>query len=99
MSGGSYDYLCDAFDLSDLADKRHQLEAMAERLAGLPWARVPAFETRRLLDAIDRLSIRVEAAKELRKVWHAVEWWDSCDWGEDQVREAVRAYEDADVVA
>lgn len=99
MSGGSYDYLCYDDDLATLAENRTRLEEMAERLEGLPWARVPAEQTRRLVYALDILDSRIRNATELRDVWHAVEWWDSCDYGEYQVREAVRKYEDSGVAA
>lgn len=87
MSGGSYNYLCVASDIADLLEKRQELKEMAERLEGLPWARDAAIETWQLIHYIDRVQVRTEAyIKSLKEVWHAVEWWDSGDWGEDQVR-------------
>jgi hypothetical protein len=94
MSGGSYNYLCFAADLYDLAQKREDLEAMHDRLAALPWARTAADETARILAALDRLDSRIRNSPELREVWRAIEWWDSCDTGEDQARDALRKYED-----
>jgi len=29
---------------------------------------------------------------EMEGVWKAVEWWVSCDYGEDQVRSAIRKW-------
>jgi hypothetical protein len=94
VSGGSYNYLCFAEDVADLAEKRAELEQMHDRLAALPWARTAADETARLMAALDRIDSRVRNSKELREVWRAVEWWDSCDYSEKQAREAVRDYDD-----
>lgn len=94
MSGGSYDYLYAwADDLEQLIARRGQLKSMAERLSGLPYARDAAIETERLLAAIDRLEIQVQVrAEALADVWRAVEWWDSCDSGEDAVKAALAEY-------
>lgn len=87
MSGGSYDYLC--FNTDDLSGHPGQLEQMAQRLEGLPYAAVAAAETRRVV----RLLNAAEAlARSLADVWHDVEWWDSNDYGESAAVEACRAY-------
>jgi len=82
MSGGSYDYLY--FNAPEMGGHRGQLEAMAERLDQLPYAKEAAAATRRILLALDD--------EALAEVWHAVEWWDSGDYGEDQVRSATSKY-------
>jgi hypothetical protein len=94
VSGGAYEYLCwAADDFDQLMSKRHQLREMAERLTGLPYARDAAIETERLAAAIDRLEIQVQVrAEALADVWRAVEWWDSCDWTEDRVHQALAKY-------
>lgn len=93
MSGGSYNYLCDSWDIDDLISKRGDLEQMSARLAGLGWAEDAARETEELLVMLRQWEIRAETRiKRLRDVWKAVEWWDSCDYGEDQVREALAEY-------
>jgi hypothetical protein len=84
MSGGSYDYLY--FHVAELGGRRGDLETMAARLEGLPYAVEAAAATRRILEAI--------SDEKLAKVWRAVEWWDSGDYDEDQVREAVAEYEE-----
>jgi hypothetical protein len=84
MSGGSYKYLY--FQVSELGGNRGELESMAARLDGLPYAAQAAAATRRILEAI--------SDEKLAAVWRAVEWWDSGDYGEDQVREAVAEYEE-----
>lgn len=93
MSGGSYNYLCWARDLEDLNGKRDTLREMADRLAGLGYAQDAAAETEELLVMLQQWEVRatVRAAR-LAEVWKAVEWWDSCDSGEDDVRGALAAY-------
>jgi hypothetical protein len=93
MSGGSYNYLCHTWDLDDLLEHRGGLEEMSARLAGLGWAEDAARETEELLVMLRQWQVRAETRMErLREVWKAVEWWDSNDWGEDQVREALAKY-------
>lgn len=93
MSGGSYNYLCDAQDLEDLHNRRHDLRDMADRLAGLGYAQDAAAETEELLVLFQQWEIRASVRlKRLADVWKAIEWWDSCDSSEDRVREALAAY-------
>lgn len=87
MSGGSYNYLyC---HVRGLEEQRGDLESMARRLEGLPYAAAAAFETRRCLRMLDELE---RVAQSLSDAWHAVEWWDSCDYAEDQVRAVVEPW-------
>lgn len=94
MSGGSYDYLADhVSDPTELIGRVRHIERMAERLKGLPYARDAAMETERILAAIERLHVQVQVrAEALGGIWHAVEWWDSGDAGEDDVRAALAKY-------
>ncbi|MFJ9038004.1 hypothetical protein ACIRF8_15595 [Streptomyces sp. NPDC102406] len=93
MSGGSYNYLCRAFDLDDLLGARGSLREMADRLAGLGYAEDAAKETEELLVLLNQWAVRAEVRRNrLAPVWKAVEWWDSSDWGEDDVREALAEY-------
>ena len=89
MSGGSYDYLS-LHDLAGVFSRLYELQRMGDRLAGLGYARRAANDTRRLYEKIKELEREIAY---LRPVWHAVEWWDSDDWGEDKVKEALRIYE------
>jgi hypothetical protein len=82
MSGGSYDYLY--FHVAELGGHSGMLETMAERLEGLPYATEAAVATRRILESI--------GDEKLAEVWRAVEWWDSGDYGEDQVRQVIEEY-------
>jgi hypothetical protein len=94
MSGGSYEYLCfkDGEDLfGDQVDRN--MQAMADRLAGLGYAQDAAQETQWLLLEIRASANRIQTAKNrLEKIWRAVEWWDSCDSSEDGVKNALAAY-------
>jgi len=93
VSGGNYDYLCWADELDRLLEKQHHLADMAERLAGLGYADDAAQETTDLLLTLRQWRIRAQAhVKRLEGVWKAVEWWDSADWDEDAVREALAKY-------
>lgn len=97
MSGGSYDYLCHSWNLDDLLGKRHSLEQMADRLAGLtevdfPGVTAATRATMRLVHQLRMWDTHAEAQLELlRDVWKAVEWWDSCDSGPDHLVEALAA--------
>jgi hypothetical protein len=93
MSGGSYDHLHSAFDLDDLLRKQGQLGEMADRLAGLGYAKDAALETHELVVILRHMEMRMAVRlARLSKVWRAVEWWDSGDGGEDGVRTALAAY-------
>ena len=90
MSGGSYNYLCDKARWGEVVDIPADLDEMAERLAGLPYAAKAAADTAAV---IETLRTAQEQAKELADVWHAIEWWDSNDWGEDQAAKVIAGYE------
>lgn len=88
MSGGSYDYLCYAIDVGDLAGRRGDMASMAERLERSGYF-AAARATRNVGLLLDSA---MEAANALTDVWHAVEWADSGDYGEDQVREVIAKF-------
>lgn len=92
MSGGSYNYLylhtggLEA-QRGDIEDMRDRLQGLAEE--GVAGAALAAEQTRAILAHFD---LAEEKAQTLSDVWHAVEWRDSCDYGDDQVREALAKY-------
>lgn len=91
MSGGSYNYLCWNTDVYELGQRRSEVEAMAKRLEAMdyPAAARATRDVLRLLDGASR------CASSLEDVWHAVEWRDSGDYGDDQVAEAVAKFKPA----
>ena len=92
MSGGSYDYLCFK-DSNNIFNCDEQIERMANRLAGLGYADDAAKETTAMLLEICQARIRIEThISRLRGLWQDIEWWDSCDCGEDQVKSALAKY-------
>lgn len=93
MSGGSYNYLYSSWDLEMLFKRLPDLENMAQRLAGLGYARDVAMETESLLLTLRQADVAIMARVErLKDVWHDVEWWDSMDGGEDDVKAAIEKY-------
>lgn len=95
MSGGSYNYLAE-HESGSLEARRGDIEAMRGRLAELEAQRVPgaaraARLTRHVLIHLDLAEAR---AQELADVWHAVEWRDSSDWGDDTMRHALAEWLD-----
>lgn len=89
MSGGSYNYLCDA-DSGDIGNKLDNLREMAERLEGINPDGHAAADTREVFAIVAALEF---AIRRLSDVWHAVEWRDSCDWGDAQMAEVLDEYE------
>lgn len=93
MSGGSYNYVHNVIDLADLLNQENDLRDMADRLAGLGYAEDAARETEELLLMLRQWKIRADVRlQRLSPVWKAVEWWDSCDYSEEQVRQALEKY-------
>ena len=92
MSGGSYNYLfCKSGD--DLVDIPGDLEAMAERLEKLGWAEDAARETEELILILRQAQVRTSLRiHRFMDIWHAVEWWDSGDSGEERVKDALAIY-------
>lgn len=92
MSGGSYEYLC--FKTADeLTQQTEMLKKMSERLAGLGYAQDAAKETEELLTIINQYLVRADVRIErLNRVWKAIEWWDSCDSGEDDFKIELARY-------
>jgi hypothetical protein len=93
VSGGSFNYLCHTWDLSDIIDKMGSLEEMSQALAALGYAQDAARETEELLVILRQWEVQTTVRLDrLRDVWQAMEWWRSCDWGETQFREALAEY-------
>lgn len=92
MSGGSYNYLAYT-DASTLHEKETQLELMTERLAGLGYANDAAKEAIELLLTLRQSHNLLDVYMDrLNGIFHAVEWWDSHDFSEDAVKDALAKY-------
>lgn len=92
MSGGSYNHLW-MMETDQLFHNEDVIQAMADRLAGLGYAKDAASETEEFLLTIRQFENRIYTMqKRLRNVWYAVEWWDSGDSGEDGVKLALKEY-------
>jgi len=95
MSGGSYAYLY-AKPVNELVSWDREVESMVDRLAGLGYAEDAARESMEFLLELRRARVRLETMQQrLAPVWKAVEWWDSADSGEDEVKDALVEYRDA----
>lgn len=94
MSGGSYNYLCYK-DAGELVNQQadDDLDRMVDRLAGLAYAQDAAAETEHLVLTIRQTRVRLQVMIDrLRPIWEGVEWWDSCDRSEEQLKEKLKAY-------
>jgi len=86
MSGGFFDYLYLDVEANDkILAAPPRLQEMEEYLR--------ARHKHEIADEVLQFRLNIETharrlqgmAVRMRDVLHAVEWWASCDWGEDQV--------------
>ena len=100
MSGSSYNYLCheSGTDLfGDISGAAQEFERMASDIAALGYANDVASTMEELLAIVRGQSVRIDARFDLLKpLLHAMEWWKSCDWSEDQFKEALSAWRGED---
>lgn len=91
MSGGSYNYLC--YKSADsLLEQQEELRGMQNRLSQLGLVEA-AKETGKVLKTLEEALKAVEKlADNLHGVWHAVEWYDSGDWGKDDLNRIASQY-------
>lgn len=87
MSGGSFNYLCHKDMVQMLGSGMSDLDSMAAELEAIGYvAREPAEATRALQARLRVVQEEIDAELDrLQPIFHAVEWWRSCDWGKDQV--------------
>lgn len=93
MSGGSYEYLCykSAEDMLQYGP-RQELQRMVKRLIELGELDV-AKEMEQFVLFLDGIEARIQARVErYHDVMHAVEWFDSGDYGDDSFKEALAAW-------
>ena len=89
MSGGSWNYLFEAYTQGHLSDRLDDICGMADRLAELGHPLVEELTCKVVAD----LKHAEHRAGMLCDVWQAVEWLDSNDWSAQQVAEAVAKFE------
>lgn len=89
MSGGSFNYLCDATTLEELARKTDDLTDMGRAL----FEYAPDHPATARTVSLVRLITQVTVEESLSDVWRAMEWWKSCDWSEGDLKEALAEYE------
>lgn len=89
MSGGSYNYLFVADTPEEAMGKSEDLKNMADRLTrDYPEHPVTRFTRRLAATSVERIP------REVNDVWHAVEWRDSNDWGQDQLDKVMEQTKD-----
>ena len=91
MSGGSYNYLCYK-DSHEIHNNIGDLNDMRDRLIDLGYLDA-AKETESIILMLNAFEVRLQARiDKLNKVWQAVEWYDSNDFGEDEIKKEIERY-------
>lgn len=85
MSGGSFNYLCDASTVDEI--RVYDLDQMTCYLEERYPHHPATVSSRLILNAL-----RSPVDRMLRAVWHDVEWHVSCDYTAEQAAEALDAY-------
>jgi len=92
MSGGSCNYVFS----QELTERKGELERIVERLLSLGLGTSEAcLRTRIIISLFEQIDTiaGISPHHGLRKVWRAVEWQLSGDFGEDELREDVKEFE------
>lgn len=89
MSGGSFDYLCFK-DCTEIGQHKETLKMMADRLSELGYTDKYAY-TILILEKIKRHEQELQSLLDIMsEVWRSVEWFDSGDYGKDQLDEIIK---------
>lgn len=92
MSGGSLNYLY-LKDAAELMNAVADLEAVEAELLSTFGAKDVAKDVRRLIEYINSANNRISVlAEQLSEVMHAIEWYDSGDYGRDSVNRCLNDY-------
>lgn len=91
MSGGSFNYLyCRNTD--ELMNNTSDLEEMRDCLISYGYEDI-AKDTQRLIEYIKSAECVIGTLKDmLEPVFHAVEWYESADWGKERMIEELEKY-------
>jgi len=92
MSGGSFDYASRADDIASVIRHQTKLDELANELM-VQGAFQAAIDTLMVIQLAKKWNefVENECAK-LGDIWHALEWWKSRDYNEQQFRDAVDRY-------
>ncbi len=91
MSGGYFGYLCYT-ETEDLFNRISDLEIMREKLIAYGYEDI-AKDTQRLIEYIKSADCVIGTLKDmLSPVFHAVEWYESDDYGKDTMIEILEKY-------
>lgn len=91
MSGGSLKYLCYK-EPEELFNYTGELEDVENILLRYGYTDI-ARDVRRLIEYIKSAHVRIDVLSEqLKDVFHAVEWRESCDYGDDTLIEHLELY-------
>lgn len=91
MSGGSFNYLCYK-QIEDLFTNVDDLEDMQKALIKYGYEDI-AEDTQRLIEYIKSAKCTIGVLKDmLQPVFHAVEWYESADYGKETMIEVLEEY-------
>jgi hypothetical protein len=92
VSGGSFNYLF-IKDADEVFANPTELRRMVQELTVFPEAADVAADAANALAVVDYQTARLQTHLDrLKDVFHAIEWWQSGDWSEDDVRKAIAEY-------
>lgn len=91
MSGGSFNYLY-CRDIDELMNNTSDLEEMRDYLISYGYEDI-AKDTQRLIEYIKSAECVIGTLKDmLEPVFHAVEWYESGDYGKEKMIEVLEKY-------
>jgi hypothetical protein len=92
VSGGSFNYLCSRYSLTELLEQTSDIDTMGRTLRNAGHVEAAA-ATESILADIKAFEESILARGEaLRGVWKAVEWTHSSDWGPGSITREVEAF-------
>ena len=103
VSGGSYNYLfCvnDVGELDYIVERLEELEQMCGRLKEIPQAEKAYSQSQLILEKLKEYllsrdsieSLILAKTEEINKVWQAIEYYDSGDWGIEKVESVLNSF-------
>lgn len=91
MSGGTYDYLCFT-GMPEIIERTGDMERIEERLSQLGEIDI-AQDIHELVICCKKARYQISAMFDrLQDVFYAVEWYDSGDWNEEELKKELDKY-------